>query len=221
MILEVVVLLILYLTIASYGSRISAEICNKNILNSVVMHSVASGVLITALLMFFFKEIYDFPEPTTYLLLTVVSFGILFSINAHQRFHHKRNKFKHELTLIFEALHYLFIGVFFAEIAELSTLNTFLSAIPILLLKFVFAYEKYNHHETESKTERYLMEIMTVSGFLIAIMIGIPDILYRIALAIVTGGIFYSVISLIFAKVDVDAKMMISGAVIYGMLFLL
>ena len=183
------------------------------------MHSIASGVLITALFLFFFREIYSFDFAMPFLLVMTLSFVIFFSVNAHQRFHNQKTKFQRDLTLLLEGLHYFVIGVFFAEIVELSFIETLLSAIPILLLKFVLAYEKYNHHQTESKSEKYLMEISTVLGFVIALSISVHELFFQSALAIVAGGIFYSVISLIFTRVDVDPKIMIAGALSYGMLF--
>ncbi|MBT3407695.1 hypothetical protein HOK68_02665 [Candidatus Woesearchaeota archaeon] len=193
------------------------------------LHSFASGVLFAALFFKFFFKIYTNSNVILNIFIAIITFTIFYGLNHFLIYHKYTIKKFHKIAVEFKILRFLLdffqhfvIGGIFGHIVITNNIDAIFLIIPLLFVKLISSIEKADilikNKKTKETFEEYFMSFITLAGFIIISQINILEIYFYFALAFVTGGIFYSIISQIFSKRKVNIFYMIVGEIIYASL---
>ena len=193
------------------------------------LHSFASGVLFAALFFKFFFKIYTNSNVILNIFIAIITFTIFYGLNHLLIYHKYTIKKFHKIAVEFKILRFLLdffqhfvIGGIFGHIVITNNIDAIFLIIPLLFVKLISSIEKADilikNKKTKETFEEYFMSFITLAGFIIISQINILEIYFYFALAFVTGGIFYSIISQIFSKRKVNIFYMIVGEIIYASL---
>jgi len=172
--------LIIYVLLGIMG-RYFQLTCNPKRNIDVLVHSFANGVLLSSLVFLFLKEVYTLPAIFTGLLILSLSIMLACSRSVKAR-------------LLFEVVHLASIGLVFANA------HSFIFLIPFLFAKLIGSFKRLG--EEKESTALLFLQAIPFLTFFVYPFIGIT--IANLALAIATGGIFYTIITMIFGRVRVN-----------------